>query len=73
MYISSVDFGTSAMKMSVLDENTNIVESTKVDYQYHAFNQDWVELDVNKVFNAMLTGINNLSKYKNDIEVFDYR
>lgn len=72
MYILSVDFGTSSMKMSILDGNAKILESTKVDYQYHAFNQDWVELDVNQVLNAMLKGINSLSKYKNDIEVFAY-
>lgn len=72
MYILSADFGTSSLKMAILDENTKIIETTKVEYQYHAFNQDWVEMDVNEVFAAMVTGINNLSKYKKNIDAIAY-
>lgn len=72
MYILSADFGTSSIKMAILDKNANIVETTKVEYQYHVFNQDWVELDINQVFNAMVMGIKNLSKYQNDIDVIAY-
>ena len=72
MYILSADFGTSSLKMAILDKNTKIIETTKVEYQFHAFNQDWVEIDVNQVFGAMVTGINNLSKYKKDIDVIAY-
>ena len=72
MYILSADFGTSSIKMAILDKNANIVETTKVEYQYHVFNQDWVELDINQVFNAMVKGIKNLSKYQNDIDVIAY-
>ena len=72
MYVLSVDFGTSSMKMAILDKDTNIVDTTKIEYQYHVFNQDWVELDINQVFNAMVMGIKNLSKYINDIDVIAY-
>lgn len=72
MYVLSVDFGTSSMKMAILDKDANIVDTTKIEYQYHVFNQDWVELDVNQVFNAMVMGIKNLSKYINDIDVIAY-
>lgn len=72
MYILSADFGTSSLKMAILDRNTKIIETTKVEYQYHAFNQDWVEIDTNQVFDAMVTGIKRLSKYQNDIDVIAY-
>lgn len=72
MYILSIDFGTSSLKMAILDEKANIVETTTVEYQYRVYNQDWVELDPDTVFGAMLEGTKRFSKYLNEVEVIGY-
>lgn len=72
MYILSIDFGTSSMKMAILDENVNIVETTTVEYQFKVSNQNWVELDPDEVFGAMLEGAKRLSKYLNEVGIIGY-
>jgi len=72
MYILSIDFGTSSLKMAILDEKADIVETTTVEYRYKVYNQDWVELDPDNVFSAMLEGIKKFSGYLNGIEVIGY-
>ncbi len=67
MNILSFDVGTSSVKLAVLDENTKILESVTVGYQYAVSNNDWVELDPDEVFNAIVKGIRKLSVYHNDI------
>jgi sugar (pentulose or hexulose) kinase len=72
MDILSVDFGTSSLKMAVLDENTNILETATVEYQYRVFNEDWVELDPDEVFGAMAEGAKKLSGYLNKVGIVCY-
>lgn len=72
MYILSIDFGTSSLKMAVLDENTNILETATVEYQYRVFNQDWVEMDPDEVFGAMVEGTKKLSPYLDKVGVIGY-
>ena len=57
MHILSVDFGTSSVKLSVVDDQLNILDSAKVSYQIRVTNGDWIELDGDVVFDAMLEGI----------------
>lgn len=72
MYILSVDFGTSSLKMAVLDENANILETASVEYQYRVFNQDWVELDPDEIFGAMVEGAKRLSGYLDKVGIIGY-
>ncbi len=51
----------------MLDENTKILESVTIEYQYTVSNNDWVELGPDEVFNAIVKGIKELSEYHNDI------
>lgn len=72
MKILSVDFGTSSVKLSVLDDALNILDSAKVSYQIRVTNGDWVELDGEVVFDAMLEGVRKLSSYADDIELIGF-
>ncbi len=72
MHILSVDFGTSSVKLSVVDDQLNILDSSKVSYQIRVTNGDWVELDGDVVFDAMLEGIRKLSKYADSIELIGF-
>jgi len=72
MLILSADLGTSSVKMSVLDEELNLLASTKVDYQIRVLNGDWVELDADVVFGAMIAGIRNLSRYAGQIGLIGF-
>ena len=72
MNILSVDFGTSSVKLSVVDEQLNILDSAKVSYQIRVTNGDWIELDGDVVFDAMLEGIRKLSAYAGSIGVIGF-
>lgn len=72
MHILSVDFGTSSVKLSVVDEQLHILDSAKVPYQIRVTNGDWIELDGDVVFDAMLEGIRKLSAYKDSIELIGF-
>ncbi|MCI8501461.1 MAG: sugar kinase [Oscillospiraceae bacterium] len=72
MHILSVDFGTSSVKLSVVDDRLNILDSAKVSYQISVTNGDWIELDGRVVFDAMLEGIRKLSRYTGSIELIGF-
>lgn len=72
MCILTVDFGTSSTKMAILDENYNILDSTSIEYDYKVSNLDWVELDPDEVFSAMLKGIKIMSRHLDSIQVIAY-
>ena len=72
MYILSVDFGTSSVKISILDKSNSIIDSSKVEYQYKVSAGDKVELDPEVVFEGFIRGVGYLQKYLNDIEIIAY-
>ena len=72
MNVLSVDFGTSSVKISVVDDRLNILDSAKVSYQIRVTNGDWIELDGDVVFDAMLEGIRKLGKYADSIELIGF-
>ena len=72
MNILSIDFGTSSVKLSVLDERLNILDSVKVAYDIRVLNTDWVEMDAPDVFNAMIEGIRQLGEHASRIDVIAY-
>jgi len=67
--ILSVDFGTSSLKMAVLDENLNILRDTKVEYAYEVINKTHIQIDAEIVYAAFLKGLDNLQEYKSKIDV----
>ncbi|MGH0053069.1 MAG: FGGY family carbohydrate kinase, partial [Sphaerochaetaceae bacterium] len=55
-----MDFGTSSIKLSILDERYTILRSSKIAYQIRIYNGDWSELDGEVLLDAMLKGIKSL-------------
>lgn len=49
MYTLSADFGTSSVKAAVIDENRNIVKTSRRGYQYRILGQEQIELDMEAV------------------------
>ena len=72
MKVLSVDFGTSSVKLSVVDDQLNILDSAKVSYQLRVTNGDWIELDGDVLFDAMLEGIRKLGKHAEEIELIGF-
>lgn len=67
MYILSVDFGTSSVKLAVIDEKLNILASAKAAYGIRVYHRDWAEMDADEIFGAMAQGMKALSEYAPDI------
>jgi len=72
MYILSMDFGTSSLKIALLRQDLQIVKAFKVEYQYRVLNQNWVELDAETAISAMCSGISDLSGYIDEIELVSF-
>lgn len=69
MNILSVDFGTSSVKMAVLDQDLKIISDTKVEYQYQVIDEYKVQIDAEIIFSAFLKGIKQLGDYAGKIDV----
>jgi len=52
MYYLSIDFGTSAVKMEVLDDNLTVLASQKQEYPYILLPGEKVEIDPDVLFEA---------------------
>lgn len=72
MNILSIDFGTSSVKMAILNDKYETLKTTKVGYHYEVTNNDWVTLDPDKVFGGFIEGLKDFKEYINDIEVIAY-
>lgn len=62
MYFLSVDFGTSAVKMSIVDENGKTSCWTKEDYPYILLPGEKVEMAPEKLWGALFAGVKNLDQ-----------
>lgn len=72
MYILSMDFGTSSLKIALLNRELKIVKALKVEYRYRVLNQNWVELDADTAISAMCRGIKELSEYTDEIDLVSF-
>lgn len=70
--ILSIDFGTSSVKAAILNESFQILASESRAYSYNIYNTDWVELDIEKVWAAMLDCIGTFSEYILKIDLICY-
>lgn len=67
--ILSMDFGTTSLKMALLDEELRILKSTKVPYQYTVRNGNWVELDPDLLIEAIGKGVGNLGETSEGVDL----
>jgi len=69
MKILSMDFGTSSLKIGVLDERLHIIQAVKKPYDYHIYDTDKVELAPSQLLDAMLGGIRDLGDHAAGIDL----
>ncbi|MHB1315433.1 MAG: FGGY-family carbohydrate kinase [Christensenellales bacterium] len=69
MYILTADFGTSSVKMSIVDEKLNIIRSTKQYYEYDVIENVRVQIDPEKCYKGFLDGLKIFADDLDKIEV----
>lgn len=72
MNILSIDFGTSSVKTSVLDESYRVLGFSKADYDFRVLDMDRVELDLDLLVKASLECMERLDEYRSSIEAVGY-
>jgi sugar (pentulose or hexulose) kinase len=72
MKILTIDFGTSSIKFSILDDTCKTLKTAKQPYQIKVYNGDWVELDGKTVINKMIEGIRGFGDYLQNLDVIAY-
>lgn len=73
MLFLSIDFGTSAVKLSVVDETGHILSSARNSYQYLMLPGEKVELAPEDLFKALYAAAGKLdSHYLSDVECVCY-
>ncbi len=63
MYILSADFGTSSLKLKLLDESLAILRSIRVPYRYEVLERVHVQIDPDTVFKAFVNGIHRFDDF----------
>lgn len=69
MKIVSLDFGTSSLKLAVLDEQMQILATASQPYQYRVYDVDKVEMDPYLLLGALAGGMRALSSFAGEIEL----
>ncbi|HML69049.1 MAG TPA: FGGY family carbohydrate kinase [Clostridia bacterium] len=69
MKILSLDFGTSSLKLAVLDEQMKMHASASRPYQYRVYDADKVEMDPDLLLGALKSGMRALDQYAGEIEL----
>jgi sugar (pentulose or hexulose) kinase len=69
MKILSVDFGTSSVKMAVLNEKEEILAETKVEYAYEVIDRLKIQIDPEIVYSAFLKGLAAFQSHLKEIEL----
>jgi sugar (pentulose or hexulose) kinase len=72
MKILIMDFGTSSLKCSVLDEQYRLLKGAKVSYRLRIYNGDWAELDASTVLDAMIQGIRSFGACLDDLDLIGF-
>lgn len=65
----SLDFGTSSLKLAVLDEQMQILATASQPYQYRVYDVDKVEMDPDLLLSALESGMRVLYSFACEIEL----
>ena len=69
MSILSLDFGTSSLKLALVDREGRIERTARVPYAYRLFDGNKVEIGGDVLMQALFSGIHALETDKRDIEL----
>ena len=67
-----MDFGTSSLKLAVLDEHCNILETVKESYNLYIPCTNWIEIKPEDIIHAMLSALKKLTTDLKSIEGLCY-
>jgi sugar (pentulose or hexulose) kinase len=70
MKILSADFGTSSVKLAVINEKQQILASAKQEYAYEVINKQNIQIDPELMYAAFLKGCKTFKKHLPEIEFF---
>ena len=70
MKILSADFGTSSVKIAVINEKQEILAVTKKEYSYDVINKQNIQIDPELMYAAFLKGCKSFKKHLSEIEFF---
>ncbi|MHB8129929.1 MAG: FGGY-family carbohydrate kinase [Mobilitalea sp.] len=63
IYTLSADFGTSSVKIAIIDENIQLLKTAKRDYKYIVNNTDEIEIDMIELENAFFASLSDVNEY----------
>jgi sugar (pentulose or hexulose) kinase len=69
MKILSADFGTSSVKLAVLNEKEEILSEAKEEYPYEVIDRLKIQIDPEVMYAAFLRGLGGFKKHLADIEL----
>jgi len=69
VYILSADFGTTSLKLSILDKNLHILNSIKETYKYEVIDNVKVQIAPELIFRSFINGIRQFDDYLQKIDV----
>jgi len=69
VYVLSIDFGTSSVKMGVFNEEGEVLADTKVEYDFEVIDKLKIQIDAEIMFKAFLEGMKRLEEYSKKIDV----
>jgi len=72
MKILSLDFGTSSLKLAILDEQMQILATASQPYQYRVYDVDKVEMDPDLLLGALAGGMRALASFAGEIELIAF-
>jgi sugar (pentulose or hexulose) kinase len=70
MKILSADFGTSSVKLAVLNEKEEILAEAKEEYAYEVINKQYIQIDPELMYAAFIKGCKSFKKHLGEIEFF---
>jgi len=69
MKILAADFGTSSVKVSLIDEHLTILKSTKISYDYEVVNQMHIQIEPDIMFAAFIKCCKRFGDMMKDVDI----
>jgi len=69
MYILSADFGTTSLKLAILNEKLDILSTHKEDYYYEIKDGGKIQINPDIIFKAFIDGVKFFDEYANKIDI----
>lgn len=72
IYTLSADFGTSSVKIAIIDEEIQLLKTSKRDYKYKVMDTDEIEIDMVELEEAFLECLTDIEEYLPLVSVISF-